>query len=59
MIETERLVMRPWCAADVDPFHAICSDPIVMATLGAPMTRVQVATRIEQMRAKYGELYGL
>ena len=56
MIETERLVMRPWRDVDVDPFHAICSDPIVMVTLGAPMTRVQVATRIEQMRAMQDEL---
>lgn len=50
MIATERLVMRPWRAADIDPFHAICSDPVVMATLGPPMTRDQVAARIGQMQ---------
>jgi RimJ/RimL family protein N-acetyltransferase len=51
MIETERLVLRPWRTADIDPFHAICSDPVVMATLGPLMSREQVATRIGQMQA--------
>jgi RimJ/RimL family protein N-acetyltransferase len=56
MIETERLVLRPWRAADVDPFHAICSDPLVMVTLGPLMTREQVVTRIGQMQAMQAEL---
>lgn len=56
MIETERLVLRPWRAADIDPFHAICSDPVVMATLGPLMNRAQVAARIAQMQAMQEEL---
>ena len=48
--------MRPWRDADVDPFHAICSDPVVMAMLGPPMTRDQVATRIGQMQDMQAEL---
>jgi RimJ/RimL family protein N-acetyltransferase len=56
MIETERLVMRAWRAADIDPFHAICSDPVVMAALGPPMSREQVAARVAQMQAMQVEL---
>ncbi|MGH6787248.1 MAG: GNAT family N-acetyltransferase [Novosphingobium sp.] len=56
MIATERLVMRAWSEGDIDPFHAICSDPVVMATLGAPMSREQVATRVGQMQEMQAEL---
>lgn len=56
MITTERLELRPWRAADIDPFHAICSDPLVMATLGPLMSREQVVTRIGQMQAMQDEL---
>src|SRR3546814_12420962 len=37
MIETDRLVMRPWRDEDIAPFQRICSDPEVMATLGPPL----------------------
>ncbi|MEQ1551752.1 GNAT family N-acetyltransferase [Sphingorhabdus sp.] len=33
-IETPRLILRQWREEDIDPFHAICSDPVVMETLG-------------------------
>jgi RimJ/RimL family protein N-acetyltransferase len=33
-LETERLVLRSWCDADVAPLSRICADPVVMATLG-------------------------
>jgi RimJ/RimL family protein N-acetyltransferase len=55
-IATERLVLRPWQTTDIDPFHAICSDPVVMATLGPLMTRDQVANRIGQMQAMQAAL---
>ena len=55
-IETERLVLRDWREADTAPFHAICSDPVVMATLGPLMSRAQVATRLAQMQAMQTEL---
>ena len=38
-IETERLLLRSWRAADRAPFAAICADPRVMATLGPVMDR--------------------
>ncbi len=56
MIETERLRMRAWEERDIAPFHAICSDPVVMATLGPVMSLEQVAVRVEQMQAMQAEL---
>jgi len=50
MIETQRLLMRPWRDDDVVPFQAICSDPAVMATLGPPLDSEQTAALIERMR---------
>ena len=49
-LETERLILRGWHEADIDPFHAICSDPVVMATLGPLMTRDQVVATVERMQ---------
>jgi RimJ/RimL family protein N-acetyltransferase len=51
MIETDRLILRSWRDADVDPFHAINSDPEVMATLGPVMSRDEVSALIERVRA--------
>ena len=48
-LETKRLILRDWRKTDIEPFHAICSDPIVMATLGPLMTREQVTTLVERM----------
>lgn len=49
MIETERLVMRRWRADDVAPFQQICSDPLVMATLGPPLDISETAALVERM----------
>lgn len=59
-LETPRLIMRSWRDADLEPFHAINSDPEVMATLGPVMTRVEVADLIERMRgieAEHGHCF--
>ncbi len=37
--ETQRLFLRQWRAADREPLAALNADPIVMAHLGAPLTR--------------------
>jgi RimJ/RimL family protein N-acetyltransferase len=36
-LQTERLVLRSWREDDIEPFAAICADPVVMATLGPVM----------------------
>jgi RimJ/RimL family protein N-acetyltransferase len=59
-LETQRLVMRSWHDDDLAPFHAVCSDPEVMATLGPVMTRDEVAALIERMRgieAEHGHCF--
>src|SRR3546814_18464719 len=55
MIESERLVMRPWRDEDVAPFQRICSDLEVMATLGPPLDLEATAARIGWMRAHEAE----
>jgi RimJ/RimL family protein N-acetyltransferase len=54
-IESERLVLRNWQDSDVDAFHAICSDPLVMATLGPLMTRDEVAALVARMQGIQAE----
>ena len=59
-LETPRLVMRSWRDPDIVPFHAVCSDPEVMATLGPVMSRDEVAALIERMRgieAEHGHCF--
>jgi RimJ/RimL family protein N-acetyltransferase len=48
-IETERLTLRDWNPADLEPFAAMCADPVVMATLGPVMDRDQTAALIDRM----------
>ena len=54
-LETGRLVMRSWRDEDLEPFHAVCSDPEVMATLGPVMSRDEVAVLIERVRGVHAE----
>lgn len=46
MIGTERLILRPWRDADIEPFLAICSDPRVMATIGPLQTRDEILAAV-------------
>ena len=50
-LESERLVLRSWREEDLAPFHAICADRQVMATLGPVLDRAQTAALIERLRA--------
>lgn len=54
---TDRLTLRGWTDADRDAFHALNSDPVVMATIGPVMTRAQsdaLMNRIVQHWADHG-----
>lgn len=56
-LETERLLMRSWREDDLAPFHSICSDPAVMATLGPVMSREETKAligRVAAMEAEHG-----
>lgn len=55
VIETGRLVLRTWHVEDLEPFHAICSDPQVMATLGPPLSRDETAALIARVTAQEAE----
>lgn len=55
-LETPRLILRDWCEEDIDPFHAICSDPQVMATLGPLMSRDEVGALVARMYRMQVEL---
>src|SRR3546814_13656213 len=55
MIETDRLVMRPWRDEDIAPFQRICSDPEVMATLGPPLDIEATTARLDWMRGHEAE----
>lgn len=48
-IETERLILRDWRDDDLESLQLICSDPLVMATIGPPQDR-------EATRAMLGRL---
>jgi len=51
MIETRRLILRQWRAEDIAAFHAINSDPLVMATLGPVMRHDQTAALVSRCQA--------
>lgn len=55
MIETERLRLRAWRERDRAPYHAIKSNPRVMATLGPPQTRAESDATLDRWIARAGE----
>jgi RimJ/RimL family protein N-acetyltransferase len=55
MIETERLILRPWVEADRDAFVAIVTDREVGDWLGGARTRDQAAADFDRMRTFWQE----
>ena len=55
MIETERLLLRQWRPADVEPFAALNADPEVARYLRGPMTREDSDELIVRIRAHWDE----
>jgi ribosomal-protein-alanine N-acetyltransferase len=51
VIETERLVLRNWTAADAEPLATLNRDPRVMEFLPEPLTRAQSDALLERERA--------
>jgi RimJ/RimL family protein N-acetyltransferase len=57
MIETPRLLLRPWRASDLPLFAELNGDPVVMRMLRGVLTRAEsdaYAARAEQHWAEYG-----
>ena len=48
MIETERLILRPWKDADRAPFVAMSADPAVMETLGGVLSEAEALGYVER-----------
>ncbi|MFI4975753.1 MAG: GNAT family N-acetyltransferase [Caulobacterales bacterium] len=55
MIETERLILRPWREGDREPFAAIIGDPLVGAWLGGVLSRDQAGAAFDRMLAFWSE----
>ncbi|MEM5583318.1 GNAT family N-acetyltransferase [Roseibium sp. AS2] len=56
-LETERLLLRAWCAEDVDPFCDLCADPHVMRYFPETLTREKsesLVSRCIEKQKKYG-----
>ncbi|MEH0070809.1 GNAT family N-acetyltransferase [Pannonibacter sp. Pt2-lr] len=52
IIETERLVLRPWRDEDLEPFAALCGDPEVMRYFVKPLSIDETQALITRLREK-------
>jgi RimJ/RimL family protein N-acetyltransferase len=60
VLRTERLVLRPWCDADLAPFAALNADPLVRAHFPGCLTRAESDAGAARIRAAFEERgYGL
>ena len=57
VLETDRLRLRPWRAADVDDLARIYSDPDVFRFLGGPISRRETEAQIERF-VRHWEAHG-
>jgi RimJ/RimL family protein N-acetyltransferase len=55
MIQTNRLLLRPWRADDGRAFAQLHADPTVMADLGGPMDRLASDRKLDRYRTAYLE----
>ena len=55
MIETKRLILRPWRAGDLAPYAAMMADPEVGDWLGGTLTQAQAEAQAARLQA---ESYG-
>ena len=60
VLETERLIMRPWRAEDLEPFAAMNADPEVMQHFPKRLTRAETMAAVQRIRTSFEELgFGL
>jgi RimJ/RimL family protein N-acetyltransferase len=53
MLETERLILRPWRDEDRAPFAALNADPVVMEHFPSPLTREQSDNLVDRFSAAF------
>lgn len=59
-LRTERLLLRGWTDADLEPFAAMNADPAVAEFLGCPLTRAESDAFVERIRQGWATKgYGL
>jgi RimJ/RimL family protein N-acetyltransferase len=59
MIETERLILRPWQDNDLAPFATMSRSPEVQRYLGEPQSEEQIAEAAERVSGRFAKLgYG-
>jgi RimJ/RimL family protein N-acetyltransferase len=56
MIETERLILRPWREEDRDDLARMCADPNVMVDYPKPQTRGESDARFARYRESFEKL---
>jgi len=54
-LETERLILRPWKDADIEPFAALNADKDVMEFFPKLMVRDETVAMVERIMARYAE----
>ncbi|MEP7021014.1 MAG: GNAT family N-acetyltransferase [Pseudonocardiales bacterium] len=54
-LRTQRLVLRDWTDADLEPFAELNADPEVMRYFRAPLERAESDAMAERIRARLGE----
>ena len=55
MIETERLILRPWREEDRDDLARMCADPNVMVDYPKPQTREESDARFDRYRETFAK----
>lgn len=55
MIETPRLILRPWRDADREPFAALNADPEVMAYFPKPLDRAESDGRVDRIMTRWDQ----
>lgn len=54
-LRTSRLLLRPWCEADRQPFAQLNADPIVMEHFPGTLSRSESDAMVDRIQAGFGE----
>ncbi len=53
VLQTERLILRPWRESDLEPFAALNADPVVMAHFLKPLDRAESDAFVSRIEAHF------